>query len=152
MTIIEKLYSEERESLIRAENLTDHELVVVRECFRAENMPGGSLILNFNYFNTIGICIARRIHRGIELYRLEVLPEFFRAIGADISEAHVEYMHLCEFLIPYFVRESSSEVFVQFQNATDLEKQQLRSADNIQYMIDRLANQELVKAEFKLED
>lgn len=137
---------------IRADNLTERELEIVRNCYRVDNMEGGCLKLTDFFSDRQKLYVARRLIEGLELYRVEMLPEFYRAIGQELTTEHIDYVYQFASQIGTNARNQYLRLLTSFEQATESEREQFEDGDDIRLFIDIMKRRFLVKSEYKLED
>lgn len=150
MACIRKLYSKGEEQVhIRADNLTEREHAIIRACNHERYLT--DRVADILPFNSL-ICSVRGYVEGCDLYRVELVPEIYRALGTEISRRNMNLL----MLFANYNQDSACRInrntFTNFQNASALEKEQFPNGDDIQYLIDRDGKRNLLGDEYELED
>lgn len=147
MELICELYS--KGIPIRADDLSKHELEIVRACYDREE---SSFFVFRGYTFDCDIRHMRSHLEGLALYRRELLPEFYRALGKAIPRDDIDDLLYIERAIENTAHESHLSTLTQFECASASEKELIPNAADIQYFIDTQGIRERLGDEYKLED
>lgn len=133
---------------IRADNITEDELDIIRHSVKM------NLVLHFqSIFSHAGVSLARGMLAGIERFRVDFVPECFRAgvVGRHVIKFSKFYLYMAhDFHLRVFMENRA--IIRKFRESTALEKKDIKDADDIEFFSAKTTRYDNVASEYKLED